>query len=426
MREALEIIKFCGWFGIMGLCAILIITGILRWLASKADRKRRLNILGWAAFAMLSTILLVYYEIARMQVNENSNGIRFPVFFNVVKDGIGLLAFGLIAFSVIILIFIVALCLWKGVRLLIFAKFDTNEARNRLEEVAKRNSAFITAIRNPFVILMITLGIMALFFAFPFLVGRQDSGGVVDVWEDGIYTINRFIGYDFRKEDDKEADSAVKEEIILKNEEVKKQESNNSDKKFSQRLSVYMIFYIVVLGVVFAIIKIFYSIIDHTLRKHDDSTFIDEYANPIGLLGVGVALLLEISNRSREKEDGYYLKLIGGLIKNFAVVVFIIAIVVLVLEIIRLLMDMKETLIRKEARYLFISLVGQSTLLLSGVLRSVYSGINSISGIGGNLKLERILEKLEGKIIQVMDEEIQSRKKYKITFSGFDEKTTKK
>ena len=77
MREALNIIKFCGWFGIMGLCAFLIITGVLRWVAPKADRKRRLNILGWAAFAMLSTILLVYYEIARMQGNENSNGMRF-------------------------------------------------------------------------------------------------------------------------------------------------------------------------------------------------------------------------------------------------------------------------------------------------------------------------------------------------------------
>ena len=89
-------------------------------------------------------------------------------------------------------------------------------------------------------------------------------------------------------------------------------------------------------------------------------------------------------------------------------------------------MDMKETLIRKEARYLFISLVGQAALLISGILRSVYCGVNSISGIEENSKLGRILEKLESKIIQVMDEEIQSRKKYKMTFSGFDEKTTKK
>lgn len=395
MREALNIIKFCGWFGIMGLCAILIITGVLRWVAPKADRKRRLNILGWAAFAMLSTILLVYYEIARMQGNENSNGIRFPVFFNVVKDGIGLLAFGLIVFSVIILIFIVALCLYKGVKILILAKSDTEDIRKELERANQRDNAFGTAIKNPLVILVITLGIIALFFVFPLLVGEQEGKGVLESWQNGIYIIDKFVDPKPLKEP-------------------------------SQALSLYMMVYLVVLGVGFAIIKIFHSIIDHTLKKHDDSTFIDEYANPIGLLGVGVALLLEISNGNRDRGDDYYLELIGGLIKNFFVVVFIIAIVVLALEIIRLLMDMKETLIRKEARYLFISLVGQATLLISGILRSVYCGVNSISGIEENSKLGRVLEKLESKIIQVMDEEIQSRKKYKMTFSGFDEKTTKK
>lgn len=399
MREALNIIKFCGWFGIMGLCAILIITGVLRWVAPKADRKRRLNILGWAAFAMLSTILLVYYEIARMQGNENSNGMRFPVFFNVVKDGIGLLAFGLTVFSVIILIFIVALCLYKGVKILILAKSDTEDIRKELERANQRDNAFSTAIKNPLVILVITLGIIALFFVFPLLVGEQEGKGVLESWQNGIYIIDKFVAPKPLKEPSQEP---------------------------SQALSLYMMVYLVVLGVGFAIIKIFHSIIDHTLKKHDDSTFIDEYANPIGLLGVGVALLLEISNGNRNRGDDHYLKLIGGLIKNFFVVVFVIAIVVLALEIIRLLMDMKETLIRKEARYLFISLVGQAALLISGILRSVYCGVNSISGIEENSKLGRILEKLESKIIQVMDEEIQSRKKYKMTFSGFDEKTTKK
>lgn len=395
MRAALDIIKFCGWFGIMGLCAILIITGILRWLASKADRKRRLNILGWAAFAMLGIIFLVHYEMAGLQGNENSNRISFPVFFNVVKDGIGLLAFGLIVFSVIILIFIVALCLYKGVRILFLAKSDTEDIRKELERANQRNNAFSTAVKNPLVILVITLGIIALFLIFPLLVGEQEGKGVLESWENGIYIIDKFV------------DPKPLTEL-------------------SQALPIYMMIYLVVLGVGFAIIQILYSIINHTFEKCNGGTFIDEYANPIGLLSVGVALLLEISKGSLLDKSNDKIEVIGQLVGTFVSVVFIIAIVILTLELVRLLMDMKETLIRKEAKLLFIALVGQSALLLMEILRSVYSGANSITGNVENSGLSQIQERLKGKIIQEMDEEIENKKSYKMTFLGFDEKITKK
>ena len=96
------------------------------------------------------------------------------------------------------------------------------------------------------------------------------------------------------------------------------------------------------------------------------------------------------------------------------------------LETIRLLVDMSERLIRVEAKYLFIFLVGQATILLLSMLNSIYGAVNAIIGDKAGTALDQIQDKIRNAMIAAMDRQLDGQKNHKRTFSGFTGKSTKK
>ena len=213
-------------------------------------------------------------------------------------------------------------------------------------------------------------------------------------------------------------------------------DNNNLEDFSSKSVASYTLIFIIILGVGIAVVKILYSIIEQTLKKKKNVNLIDEYSSPIALLAVGIALLMLFQQGDFPKENR--LDTIGALLGAFCTVIFIAAIIILTLEIIRLLMDIREDFIRLEARYIFISLVGQSALLLLEMLNSIYGAVNStVSGDPDN-NLLQFNATLRQKIVDAMDDNIDVKEISSLTdqikdvddsettFIPFDENVTKK
>lgn len=410
MEGVKSIIEFCGLLGITILCIILSVSCILRWIRPSQTRIKRLNIITGIVIFLFCSTIGVHYVITDPQGSARKAETIVFIFVNAIKGTIGLLMFGIIAASIIIMIFVVILCLYKCLCIIFRNKRNTDN----IDENSETN-VLVNKVKNPIVIVVLVWGIMALFLILPFLIGEQINDDPIQTWVNGVYKIERLFDLDENK--------SKQQEFVV---DFSLNNASNDVTQFSFKiLAAYTLIYIIVLGIGIAIIKILYSIIKHTLEKSEDKSLLDEYSSPIALLSVGVALLWTIRNGDLPKED--FGETIIALFKSFATVIIIVALAILTLEIIRLLMDMREKIIRKEARYLFISLVGQVAILILNMLNSIYNGIKSaIDGGTRDTGLRQIGEKLEEKIIQTMDAEIDNSENPSTTFSPFNEKITKK
>lgn len=320
-----------------------------------------------------------------------------------------------------------------------------DQAGNQAATLQAKSDDFFSLMKTPILMMVITFGILATFVIIPLLMGGPTAQGVAEissagqnpaeqslaaVWKNGVLQIASF----FEKNDeaapvpDQGTSSGITETFAVQKpgeEEVTASNARNSTyNSFSNALISYILIYIIVLGVCFAAIQIIYSIIGNCFNSKNSGGIIDEYSGSIGVLAVGISILWSV--KSGVLQSGDLSTILGEFIKSFVVVMLIIALGILALETIRLLMDMKEKLIRVEARYLFIAFVGFSAHLLLSMLGSVYGAVNTVIGGGSDSELEDVQKELRVRIIKEMENHMVSAKDFKTTFTGFKATITKK
>lgn len=467
MDGIINVLVFCALFGTIFLGIGLAVSGILRWLRPTSGnpdpgtapvidiekRRKRLNIASWVAFVVLCLMLLAYFGVAGLPGSENNYGTiesmgspveneagevlgtaepqqsggdtMTVVALNILRMIIGLLMFGSIAFSVIMLLFAIIFFICKVLSIIIQAKKGNGHAN---EESKK----FVDIIKVPVVRGFVAWGIFALFFVLPFVVGERTNGSPMETWKSGVNNIVDLF-YMGSKTETPSADSEAEElytdseegKLLTESKEGELSAESKAEVSSTDILISYMLIYIIVLGVGSVVIKLLCSIIEHASNEEEKGELIDEYSSSIALLAVGVAALWAMKGKAEEEDYG---KLIFNLLKAFGTVMFIAALVILTLEIIRLLMDMKEKIIRQEARYLFISLIGKSAMLLLGALNWIYDAVNSVMGNIESRTMHRMDDRVKKRMVDIMGEQMDDRDKPKgkVTFSVFDERTTKK
>ena len=395
MDGVIAIIIFCCVIGTVAICLGLIISGILRWLAPLDKREGRLNIAAWIAGTVLAGGSVLFYSWKGLGDNriESVNVIYLKVLYTLI---VFLFATVTVA-SIVELLLLIGKVMLLGWKIIVHAK----DQKKGLKEEA---DDYKDALNNPAVMFTIAWGILAIFLMLPFFTGEQGSGPI-DTWVKGTNSIAVWFDLD----------------------------AKNANQGTLGNVGSYILLYIIVMGVGVAVIKIFYSLIKHLFKKENNS-FIDEYSNPMALMAVGVALLWSLRLKvflvtSRRK-------LIFELFKCFAAVIIVFTIAILTLEIIRLLMDMREKIIRQEARYLFIFLVGQCTMMLMDILTLVCGALdNSVNGLPFSEMFE-LEDKMREKMNKIINDEVDGKTDLKAethqgsdphrTFLAFSARTKKK
>lgn len=399
MEGLKDILIFCVGSGIITLCIILIVSGILRWITPSDTRAKRLNILAWIVAAMLSAASLLYFTWD----SSGNDNTKISAFLNMFSKLFMVLAVGVITASAVVLLVIIVIYLYHILRVITHTETRTDIQDSRLD-------GFIQILRSPAVVSALALGIMALFLILPLLAGKSEAktDGLIDIWENGVSKIGHIF------------------------EEDRTQLSPDASDAFI----TYTLIYIIVLGVGLAVVKILHSIIIRSLKKRAPEELIDEYSTPIGLLAVGVAVLWSI--KKGEISWNSELEVVSELTKSFIVVAFIATLVILVLEVIRLLMDMKEPFIRQEARYLFITLVGECTIVIMNLVLTFCGALSNAMGGKGDTAFIEFEEKVREKMKKLMDDQLDTKDQspsheqpdnsndHERIFMAFDQKTTKK
>lgn len=403
MEGIMNIFAICFRVGLVIVCVILVVYGILRWLAHKRDK--RLPIASWIAFVVLCVFALASKgDSCKQLINGQGNAEITTLFINTAKITVKLLMLGAVVGSAIMLLFFIFYFMYS-----IFGAIYKHEktGASLLNQFCQKSRDIKEIIKTPIGMFIITWGILALFVVLPLLMGKHNSPSMAETWRSGVINIADFSSAHVGKyvepveakfERVLDDDEYEYKNIVMKTHATHKQ-------PFYNALAGYILIFIVVLGVSFAAIKILYSIIDNTLKSKNGKTLLGEYSSSIGVLAVGVALLWTMQERDFTNDD--IMIMARDCIISFAMVTFIVATAILTLEVIRLLMDMREKLIRREARYLFISLVGQASLLLLGTLNSIYGAISNAIGTSANSNEEEIYNKMQRKMLEIMDKQIE-------------------
>ena len=409
--------------------ATLTIIGILRWLADRSARKRRLNIVSGCAFCIFlwmiwSTGWIEAPGIFQMWFGSSTSATKALI--ETSKITIKVLLLVLIVAFAVMLTLIAALFVIYGVWAIIRTFFSSNNAEEEpLKDVLqKKAEKFVIMLSNPVFIVIITGGILAVFGIIPIVMG-SGSGSLAKCWVTGVENIAFFCG---------KGQNFVRPEALEPFESIGDSEALGHS-KFGQALSIYLLVYISVLGIGYAVANILFEIIKELFNRKNKKGFLSEYSNSIVLLAVGVSILLMFSIGEGD-EDPTWTYWLGNFSKSFALVLFVIAMGVLTLEIVRLLMDMKETLIRREARYLFVMLVGQCTVISVKALSLIYNALSSaLAGNGiaseraeehiGNVQ-EQILDQIAQDTNQEINEVGRNTDNTKLPYAVFKKRVTRK
>lgn len=430
MNNVMHIAAFCAWIGTAIVCIVLIVTGIWRWLAHPKKRAERLDTAAWISVVVLGVLLLIYRQVNVAELfssKRTSNELTRAVIY-VSKIAVKLLMLGAVIACVLLLLCVVFLFVRYAISVIWRAKPGNKNSKDLAQELRDKSRELSEIMKSPILILAITCGILGVFIVIPLLMGSPSDQSLSDqsfsdqslseTWKSGVEIIGNFG----QKEDTKPIeDTAGKEDTEADRNDAKEENTQN----FQKALITYILTFIIVLGVGCAVIQILYSIIYDIFVKKQSGGFIDEYSGSMGVLAVGVSILWTIQQPGVDifSPDS---NIIPAFFKSFGTVLLFIAGGILVLEIIRLLIDMREKLIRTEARYLFICLVGQASLLLLDVLISLYGIASSIIGTKRSTALDRIQDKIRTAIIAAMDRQLNNQGNYKRIFSGFKGRPTNK
>lgn len=435
-----SILIFCAWLGTVMMCAALVFSGIIRWLKPRETHKKRLNILSGAAAVILVILFLISNNIdviALLGTKGNNEQIS-DVFINVSKITIKLLMLGAVVISAAMLLFAFFFFVCNVVKTTFkHGKFECDD--QLVSKFQEKSQCFKGILKAPITMFIITWGIIAIFVVLPLLMGDGESHSMAETWCNGVYRIAYYPGTSPKedKTEDRQAEKIkptratadVPKTDKVKNKKKGVDDCDTTEKSFYAALAKYILIFIIVLGVGVTVVKILYLIIENTFTREQDRTVLDEYSSPIGVLAVGVALLWAIQKIDFSKE-GQPLDKVCGFAESFMIVAFAIALGILTLEIIRLLLDMRESLIRQEARYLFAILIGQTTIILLEIIWSLCGAVNSAIGNPVNSEMEQFRGIVRNKVIQTMEKHMDGkapgRKDQKQVFSDFEKKITKK
>lgn len=435
----LDILKVCLWLGVIIVCVALVVSGILRWLASPEKRSRRLNIAGWIAFTVL-TIMILYGQrsgIMRLFVNSDGSQAMTSIAVNGTKMAVKLLLLGVVFAIAVIALLVLIVLLTKGVRVALCAQNKT--AKDWAKKLNELGEQFAIITKTSIFTFFVTCVVLSVFIILPLLLGSpKGEAGMAETWVDGVQTfasaVSRSEGmtkntdantddYANPKEDedpteDMDPDSAIS---------LTGNTTKTKDIPIPEAVITYILVYVIVLGVGFSIVRILYAIVKDNLTQKQTTNLIDEYSASMGVLGVGVSILLVLQDDDLNIYQDELFKILGGFFKYFAIVAIVMALAIVILEVIRLVMDMRETLIRKEARYLFVALVGRVSLLILMLLNSIFSALSSAIGQHDEVDTSEIQYKLIRRITDAMDQEVDWRpENNNVTFVNFKESVTKK
>lgn len=433
--------------GSTGLCAVLIVSAVLRWLAPQSTREKRLNRLALLAgivlvfivlFALREPISNAFAALAKndIRVNEEWTPQLIHIVIETIRLFVNLLLIGAAAAATVVLISVLLLFLGYSLQI-VFRSGKKSVGQQNGEKTAENRSdtlqgylrdirkRFRAIINSPVIISAMALGVLALFIAIPVLLEAPDGRSLGETWKSGVHAIASILPDTKADEERKDTSKQGAEEAAdpkTSSDEKSNKNSSGDDFKKDDVLK-YILLFIIMLGILFSVFRLIRSIIKQSLAATDKKDFLEEYSGTIGVLAVGVAILWTL------KDGAFFLEsrtdLLVEFFKTFCTVMVIIALIVLTLEIIRLLLDMREKLIRQEAKLLFISLIGRCSLLMFSMFRMIYQGINSAMGNRKNEDMEKIQDKIESRMTQAMEWHLLREKEYKRTFSGFDETVTK-
>ena len=430
MQSMAVVLAFCVWLGILIVCTVFIVSGVLRWLSDSNKRGERLDFAAWISLIVVAVMFCIHKGdlFKTLATAEASAGLT-PIIVNASKVIAKLLVLGTVIVCALLLAALVALFVFYVISIFvqIMREQGSGQQSNIKAALKAKSDAFFEMVKTPALMMVITFGILATFVIIPLFMGKtttaipagqstaqadmaeqdlsgqaQEEQSLTEVWKSGIIQITKFIDKD----------------------KGEKSNAGQDDNPFGYAFISYTLVYIIVLGVCFAAAQILYSIIRDCFTRKNAGGIIDEYSGSIGILAVGISILWSI--RSGALKDGKLSTIIAEFGKSFLAVMFIVALGILALEIIRLLMDMKEKLIRIEARYLFTSLVGLASILMLSMLNSIYGAVCAVIGFDADASLDNIQDRIKGKMIEEMERQLDEKKDYKMTFSGFSEKITKK
>lgn len=418
MEKIKTIFAFCICLGIITSCIIIIISRILRWLSPKESRNKRLDILSWIAFFVLTVFMLLYLK-NNLNINANKNIIHF---FRFSCSLISFFVICIIVALVMVLLMLIAFCIYYSLKVFISTK-------KRDKNLGEQSENFVEKINSPVVIFTIALSILALFIIIPFLIGDQKLSKPIDIWENGAYEINDF----FSSKNNNENATWRREEAIQAanlNNGVSSEHNVDNEQSSNTLVTTYILIYIIVLGVTFTFFRILYSIIEHSFENKKKINLINEYSSSIAFLAVGVALLWTL--RGGELQQKTPLESFAEILKSFVMVISIFAISILTLEIIRLLMDMRQKIIREEARLLFIALIGHCSVLLMDIVFFFFGTVHNAIGISKDFAQIGFVNKLRRKLAKTIKKNLDAedsqtdRKNPERYFAVFDEQIIKK
>ena len=354
--------------------AMVTVGGTLRWIGNSEERAKRLKFIWKCSVAFIGSMIAFF--VWNFHHNELPSDADMVQTVQVVIKalGVGVL---LVFFALLTLIFIVLAgsIVWTVFSAIGKDKEDDKETlRNKLQSRLDKIKSYIN---TPFFSILVTAGILALFVIMPLIIGDEQSS-FTECWKDGIEQIAGLV-----KKGEKE--------------------------EFSTSISIYALVFISIMGIGYVTANILYEIIKKRLEKR--AVFMSEYSNAIGILAVGVSILCGILYKAELKN----LKTseVIQYAKPLVIVIFAIALGVLTLEIIRLLIDMRERLIRHEARYLFVLLVGICTMILVRVFYAVYNAVSAVLGgkssqiRAAEEKMEMVYEEITDGISEDMIEELK-------------------
>lgn len=443
------------WILALVFAVVMIFIGGLRWIANSNKRKERLNIISICALIFF-VLVLVFYNWEKISgIFLNSAALNDDItisLVNVFKIAIKVLVIVIIAVFSLILSFMAILLVVYSVKAIlhIISAVNKNDVKKLEKDLQADIEKISISLRYPIFLVTIVVGIMALYLAFPLVIGGnlekenitkkaentlnlEKTESITKRWIAGITEIGEFCNInnnDANVNSNNDNNSDINSD---NNENI--HNNNDSDEKkpnFANCLAVYTLIYILILGIVYAAGNILFEIIAE--RFESKKGFLKEYSNSIGLLTMGISILYLLSSRRIDLSTKEPLKLVGGFLESFILVIFVIALGVLTLEIVRLLMNMKEKMLRKEARYLFVLLVGLCTMLIMRAFLVIYNAISS--ALGRNDKwlenmeegIKEVYHHILKKIAEDMKEEVNvdSKVNDEIPYNTFKGKVTKK
>lgn len=430
------------WILALVFAVVMIFIGGLRWIANSNKRKERLNIISICALIFF-VLVLVFYNWEKISgIFLNSAALNDDItisLVNVFKIAIKVLVIVIIAVFSLILSFMAILLVVYSVKA-IYKAFIKKDNAIQLKKSLQEETAKITVLlKTPVFIVSIVGGILALYLLFPIIIGKE-SPSLVENWKDGVTEIvslctNATSEQQIEEQQEtNEMDSELSEVtgVGKGNKELVKGITTVKKGGFVEDLSVYTLVFILIIGIGYGVVNILFEIIKERFEKK--TIFLSEYSNAIGLLAVGISILLLISSLPYDTSKKNVWNKIAFYAQPFVTVIFVIALGILILEIVRLLIDMREKMIRKEARYLFVLVVGLCTVIIMKAFLIVYGIFISILGkknmqlSGAEERIQEICEQILEKVSEDMEEEMEadSRINDEIPYNTFKGKSTKK